>query len=326
MQVLYLAEKYNIPSLTCVCAEYLRKHLDVSNVLCVLKHSQQYEIKDLLLDCWDLVDFKTEEALKSAEFVTMESCFLEELLDRDTLNITEVQLFQAIDCWAEKECERQKVQADGSNKRQILGEQIVKKVRFPVMKQSEFQDVILGSNILTEEEASNVTKYFDSTLTGPVGFTETQRVGSPLRCCRFESFLYDRDWENDPERLEFTELTVDKDIRLYGVSLFGDDGGEYTVTLKIRNARKRSFLASTTGTFTSGAKESAYGTYHGFDVYFDSPIFLKKNVDYYIEASIDGPESWVFKHEACNVAPCAGVVFYIDGTWRQFAEFLFVKR
>ena len=326
MQVLYLAEKYMIPCLTSVCTDYLRKNLDLSNVFCVIKQAQQYESKELLYDCWELIDFKMEEALKSSDFVTMERCFLEELLDRDTLNITEVQLFKAVDCWAEKECERQKVEAEGSAKRQVLGEQIVKKIRFPIMKQSEFVDVVLESKILTEEEASNITKYFNSTLTVPVGFMETERVGSPLRCCRFESFLYDRDWVNDPERLEYVELTVDKDVRLYGVSLFGDDGGEYSVTLNIRNARKKSFLASTRGTFISESKDCDSGTYHGFDVFFDSPVFLKKNVEYYIEASIDGPDSWVFKHEACNVAPCAGVVFYVDGTWRQFAEFLFVIR
>ncbi|XP_078365370.1 BTB/POZ domain-containing protein 6-like [Oculina patagonica] len=325
MQVLYLAEKYMIPSLSTECTEYLRKNLTPSNVFCVLKHAKQYESKDLLLDCWDLIDFKTEEALKTAEFQTMERCFLEELLDRDTLSITEMQLFKAVDCWAGKECERQNLEVEGSAKRQVLGEEIVKKIRFPVMEQSEFVDVVLSSKILTEEEANNITKYFDSTLTEPVGFIETERVGSPLRCCRFESFDYDRDWVNDPENREYVELTVDKDIRLYGVSLFGDDGGEYSVTLKIRNARKRSFLATTTGTFTSESKDCEYGTYYGFDVLFDSPVFLKKNVEYYIEALIDGPDSVIFKHEACNVAPCAGVVFYVDGTY-QFAEFLFVIR
>lgn len=333
MQVLYLAEKYMIPCLANECTEFLRKNLHTSNVVCVLKHAQQYqEYKDLLYDCWDLMDYKTEEVLESSDFVTVERCVLEELVGRDTLNITEVELFKAVDRWAAKECERQNIKADGPVKRQMLGEQIVQKIRFPIMTQEEFTDVVLESNILTQEESSKVINYLSSTLTVPVGFPETERVGSPLRCCRFKSFKYDRDWVNDPENREYAEVTVNKNIMLYGVSLFGDDGGEFSVTLKISElpedlwlAKKKPILAATAGTFESEEKHCAYGVYHGFDVLFDSPVALKEDVEYYIEASIDGPESWIFKHEACNVAPCAGVVFFVNGTY-QFAEFLFKIR
>ena len=40
MQVLYLANKYMIPSLAEKCAEYLRLSLKASNVFCILPHAQ----------------------------------------------------------------------------------------------------------------------------------------------------------------------------------------------------------------------------------------------------------------------------------------------
>jgi len=48
MQVAYLAAKYMIPCLAKECTVYLRKNLASSNVLCVLKHAQQFPNEDLL--------------------------------------------------------------------------------------------------------------------------------------------------------------------------------------------------------------------------------------------------------------------------------------
>ncbi|KAL9988065.1 hypothetical protein ACROYT_G002463, partial [Oculina patagonica] len=231
MQVLYLAEKYMIPCLTDECIEYLGKNLDLSNVFCVLQHAQQFENKILLCCCWDLIDKDTEEALKSNEFLSMERSFLNQLVERATLNIREVELFKAVDCWAKEECKRQQLKMDGSVKRQVLGEQIVKNIRFPIMKEKEFVDALLESKILLHQETSDIMEYFSSTVTSPVGFTNVHRMGSLLRCCRFKSFLHDRYLKNDPDDYDWFCLKVDKDIILHGVSLLGNNGGEFTVKL-----------------------------------------------------------------------------------------------
>jgi len=95
------------------------------------------------------------------------------------LNIKEVELFKAIDCWAEKECEKQGLAAERSVKRRILGEGIVKAIRFPVMQEKDFADVVLDSDILTHKETCSLTKYFNSVLKTPVGFSEAKRVRQP---------------------------------------------------------------------------------------------------------------------------------------------------
>ena len=61
MQVMYLANKYMVPSLAEKCTEYLRKNLKASNVFCILPHAQKFEDKDLEDRCWEVIEMQTEE-------------------------------------------------------------------------------------------------------------------------------------------------------------------------------------------------------------------------------------------------------------------------
>jgi len=180
MQVLYLAKKYMLPSLADKCTEFLCENLDASNVLHVLPDAQKYEEKDLEDHCWEVIDKETEEAVKSDGFMTIEKSVVEELVERESLNVKEVELFKAVDCWASKECKKKGLAAEGPVKRRILGERIVKAIRFPVMKEKEFADVVLDSEVLTPRESFDMVKYFNSLRKVPEGFTESPRAGCRL--------------------------------------------------------------------------------------------------------------------------------------------------
>ena len=310
MQVLYVAEKYLIPCLVSECVEFLKKNLDPSNVFCVLKHAQQFEKKDLLYQCWYLIDKKTDEALKSNEFMTIEKSLLEQLVARNSLNIREVELFKAVDRWAERECERQKLIVDGPVKRRILGEVIVKNLRFPAMSQSDFIEVVSDSQMLTQQETSNIVNFFSSTLTSPVGFLVFERAGSCLRCCRSERANMTCILENNGLDSPYVlEVTVDKDIMLYGVALFGNKNADYSVTLNFSNNEDAIPITDKTGAFTSlhvKLEKDQPSYYYGFDVLFDDPVTMKKDVKYCIEVVINGPDSRVEGRVLRN-AECAGV-------------------
>ena len=94
-----------LPSLADKCSAYLQENLDASIVFTVLPDVQKYEEKDLLDHCWKVIEKETEEAVKSDDFVTIERSVLEEMVKKETLNIKELELFKAVDRWAEKECE-----------------------------------------------------------------------------------------------------------------------------------------------------------------------------------------------------------------------------
>lgn len=175
MQVLYLAEKYMVPNLTKRCNSFLNLNLDTSNVFSVLEHADFFSNDHLASDCWYFVDKYAKDVLSSAEFLAIERSVLENVVARDMLNVEEVVLFKAVDCWAVKECERQNLEAEGPVKRLLLGEEIIKKMRFPVMRKEVFMDVVIRSNILTKEEC-NIIEYLSSPENAQVDFLTMPRM------------------------------------------------------------------------------------------------------------------------------------------------------
>ena len=203
--------------------------------------------------CWKVIDKQTEEAVKSHGFRTIERSLLEAVVVRDTLRIKEVNLFKAVNLWATNECERQGLTTDGEIKRRILGESMAKGIRFPVMKQDEFANVVLDSKILTLEEVIAFFKYYNSALNYPLEFSESVRSGfhddNIYRCGRFLS-VTENSWYCGGA-VDSIDFTADKDIMLHGVCLFGRENNEYSVTLTIKQAGPYLTLAYKTGRFPS---------------------------------------------------------------------------
>jgi len=333
MQVLYLAKKYMLPSLADKCTKFLERNLDASNVFHVLPEAQKYEEKDLVDHCWEVIDKQADEAVKSDGFVTIEKSVLEELVQRDSLNVKEVELFKAVDCWATKECEKQGLATEGSVKRRILGERVVKAIRFPVMKEKEFADVVLDCDVLTKRELCDMMKYFNSVLNIPVSFSEVKRCGLRQRLRRFGS--KGKSWHYGPAfsgNCDSLILILNKSLKLHSVCLFGSENNEYEVTLKVIDPNGVA-LATKTGTFMSEIIQDEARDYHGFDIVFMPPIDLEANIRYCVEAITNGPPSWYGKDCPLTVEH-SGVTFHFynrpgAGTSRttndngQFSEFEF---
>ena len=162
MGVLYLAKKYMVPLLGNKCTDYLQNNLDPSNVFSILPYAQKFEEENLVKRCWKLIAEQTEAAVKSDGFATIERSLLETLVERDTRDITEVELFKGVVEWATKETEKRDIVADGQEMRKIIGERIIKAIRFRVMEQEEFVSVVLVSKILTYDEVTDIIKLFNS--------------------------------------------------------------------------------------------------------------------------------------------------------------------
>ena len=158
MQVLYVAKKYILPSLADECIDFLERNVDTTNVFDILSHAHQYDEENLADKCWEVIDRKTGEALRSERFATVERSLLEAIVKRNSLTVREVDLFKAVDLWAAKECERQGLAADGKVKRRILGEEIVKGIRFPAMEEVEFVSTVLDGKIIGENEVYDLMR------------------------------------------------------------------------------------------------------------------------------------------------------------------------
>ena len=166
MHVLYLAKKYVVPSLAEKCAEYLRKNLDASNVFSILSQAQKFEDKYLAKRCWEVIEVHTEEALTSDDFVVIERSLVESCVQREKLNVKEVELFKAVDRWAEKMIEEQGIVTDGNAKRKIIGEEILKEIRFPLMLEKEFASFFIDSI----QEVGVMIKHYNQVLTSPLPY------------------------------------------------------------------------------------------------------------------------------------------------------------
>ena len=330
MQVAYLAAKYMIPCLAKKCANYLGQKLDLSNVFGILKHAEHFRSEYLLMYCWHYIEQMTKDIVKLSEFLTMERSFLESLVEEEELNIREVELFKAVNCWAEKECERQKLKADDPTKRAILGEQIIKNLRFPAMKSDEFLYVVMKTNILTQEETSDIIKFFESPVTPPDGFLVTERDISLLGCCRYNNSCKTVICNNDPSIYHPVKLTVDKDILLRGIAFWATESDLHaaisiTVNVYLANKDSDSMLSSQTEQRKVEDQENAFCSYHGFDFVFRKPIPLKKNVQYYVAVSTDWPDVSLYygSDGVCDSVECGGVTFNFDNESTLIAEFLF---
>ena len=334
--VLYLAKKYMVPSLADKCSEYLQENLDPSNVFTILPFAQQHDNKILVDRCWKEIDEGTDEAVNADGFEKIERSLLEAVVSRDALTIKEVALFQAADRWATKQCEKQGLVADGQLKRRILGEEIIKSIRFPIMTAKEFADVVLDTNILHPNEITFLFKFFNSSVSSPLMFSKSPRQSranrSICRCGRFQS-LEDKGWDYFGKK-DFLSFTVDRNITLHGLCLFGSENNSYTVTLEVKDISNGITVVSKSGTYPSKRLQYEQFSYYGFKVFFDFAARLKKNTDYHIEALISGPQSGKGVNGYVNVGKSSVTFSFLETEHRinsnltstkagQFPEFLF---
>ena len=309
MHVFYLATKYMVPSLAEKCNDHLRAHVEGSNVFSVLLHAQKFEVKDLEDQCWEAIKTKAAEAVNSDEFVTLERPLVETVVKMEKLYVKEVELFKAVDRWAKKEIERQGSTPDSNIKRHVLGEDIVKAIRFPLMSQKEFASVVPDCNILTMKEVVDMIKYYNGVLTTPLSFTELSRFGPLQKCVRFKN-------SNEPNNnsqvsnLCSINVSTSKHIFLHGVQLFGREHGSYTVDVNVaEDIGCSSTLVRQSGTYVS-KKHNGERCYL-FDVLFDQPVCLEGGKRYKIVSSVNGLPAWRGSNDRRSVE-CDGVTFTLS--------------
>jgi len=138
------------------------------------------------------------------------------------------------------------------------------------------------------------------------------------------------------------DFQVDKEIQLHGVRMFGSEIGDHIVILIINtNTPYDSVYATKSGKFSSKRIQFQSTFYYGYDILFDSPVKLEKDVKVRVLAVIDGPDS-LYGVGGSSSVQCHGVTFSFfsvdedreytcsppltngtDAENGQFAEFLF---
>ena len=176
-----------VPSLVEKCTKYLCDNVTGSDVFSNLLHAQKFENRNLEDRCWEVMEKQTEEAVTSDDLVTAERSVVQSLVKRELLSVTEVELFKAVDRWATEEGGRQGLTLDGETKRRLLGEEIVKGIRFPLMLFGEFVTVVDDTAILSRKETGDMMKCYSNV---PLyHFCREQRKELPVfRVNRFDNY------------------------------------------------------------------------------------------------------------------------------------------
>ena len=325
--VLYMSKKYMIPPLADKCWQFLTSNVYPSNVFSVLSLAEFHEEEKVVNLCWKVIDGQTELVLRQR----IERPRLEAIVTRDTLKIEEVKLFTAVDKWATSECEEKGLTQDGKTKRTVLGEQIIKAIRFPVMGQDQFSSVVTCSGILSAEEVCLLQKYFEKTLGGPTGFPEHRRLPNHLvRRQRFRECGGTSSYHNGfKDSLVFEVIAP---IELYGIRLFGNKNSNYSVNLELINEKSGQKVLSQTGNFTSVPLITYHSVseYEGFEVLFDRPVDIETDTKYRVEALISGPRSLrgIRCYRETDWFVFSDSAYDINGTnarGGQFSEFVFLR-
>ena len=162
IEVWYLADKYDIPSVARECVEFLDGNMDPLKAFDIIDHARLLNDEVLEKTCWQVIDYNAQAIISDDSFLDLEDkSLLSEFLGRSSLRVSEeLTLFNAIDRWAAKRCQEAGMIVNGENKRSVLGEDLLKNIRFFLMSPDKFTDVVLPKNILTKDEVIDVFKYY----------------------------------------------------------------------------------------------------------------------------------------------------------------------
>ena len=286
---LYLSKKYMLPFLAKRCVTYLDTNLNHHNVFTVLTQSRYFSEKQLENTCWDIIDRHTSKVIFSEDFINIDHDTLLALLSRDTLTISEAELFKAAKTWAEAECKRKILPPLPENKRMILSSAI-NFIRFPTMTIQEFSDDAARSGILKSEETINIFLYFGSKDESKVReYSCRPRRGchKVYRCTRFPSC--GRNWYCEGINVDSVKFAVDEQITILGVGLYGISDVEessngshiYTVDVELLDSHN-DVLSTFEGAYQSETSKPTK------EVLFENPVLIEAHEPYIIRVLLKG--------------------------------------
>ena len=287
--VLYLAKKYLISSLAEKCCEILEASIKPENVFVVLEQAVHFDEKELEENSWNIVAKRTQECLNSEAFCDIGLHTLNALLKKESLVVTEVELFKAVLKWTDSECARQgiNIEEDKTARRRVLGHSVYE-IRFLAMTHEDILKDVCMTGILTDTEAICILrKVVGSDVAGLKWKKRGQRrPASLLSFNRFDRGNVNANsfsgWYYEGI-FDALTLTVNKAVLFHGVRLFGDtDGSQYEVKFTVKDE-------TVAGTYTS---QEDGDRVPGYDVMLRNPISLLPNEEITIIATIKGPNSY----------------------------------
>ena len=193
---------------------------------------------------------------------------------------------------------------DGVNKRSVLGEDLLKNVRFPLMSAHRFSDVVMPTEILSTTEVVDVFKHFTSVpIPGGLKFSVLPRESryAPVQHFNSNFFQIASIWTSyspsprvegvrNKRKSGVLTFTVSKHIMLCGIKIITNSparGGPSCI-VKVSVASRGVTIRPLAQKKDKSKPKSGYGYNNGeIDVFFNRPFHLEGNICYTIERETD---------------------------------------
>ena len=277
--ILYLAKKYFLASLHRKCVDFLINNLNGENVLNVLSQATHIGEEYLERRCWKHIISNTKNVVRSDDFKQISQKTLTKLLRQDTLDISEMELFQFVLKWINFKCSRKKLEPTTKNQRSVIGKAIYK-FRFFAMSHAEFIEHVSKSGLLTPDELIQIYEKFLGNDSPALKWGLPNRKRRKI--VRFSRKI-PRGWRGSSSSYHSGKFrfSVNNDVLLLGVRFVTYDAEiEHQVTVKVKETK-------VAGSYVSEPSSEFGGT---FDVMLKEPVMIKEDEDVTISGTIEGSD------------------------------------
>ncbi|KAG1652192.1 BTB/POZ domain-containing protein 3 [Nymphon striatum] len=303
LAILYAAKKYIVPHLARACVAFMETSLTARNACVLLSQSRLFEESDLMQRCWEVIDAQAAMALTSEGFTEIDIDTLKSILARETLNIKEIDLFEATLRWAKAECLRDNIEPSTDNQRKVLKDAL-NLIRIPAMKLEEFANGAAQSGILNLQEITDIFLHYTASKKPSVEYSSKPRKGlKVLVCHRFLSSAHRTNQWRYRGRCDSIQFCTDKRIFIVGFGLYGSSNGAADYAIKIELKRHGVVIGENyTKLFSDGSSNS-------FPVYFEHPIQIEADTFYTASVVLNGPKLSYFGQEGVSEETVGCVTF-----------------
>ncbi len=143
--LLDLAKKYDVEDVAARCVTFMIQHMFVEHVTDWLYCALQFDLEALTSACQAVISERTIDVLRSEAFLRCEQKTLANILNLNSIECSEVELFDASIEWAKASCQRKNINATDYRN---IGKELdncLKLIRFTAMDR---QDIIYRRDVL----------------------------------------------------------------------------------------------------------------------------------------------------------------------------------
>jgi hypothetical protein len=167
LEVLALAEQFEIPTLKEMCSQYIQESVDVENSCMLLELAREYNSKSLETFCLLFIDKNIQRVLTTKGFEDLSEATLLQVISRDELETAveeEIDIFLAVYRWTKNRYSSystvKNATPDQINREmQQIAKDVITHVRFPLMTSDQMSSIVEPKNFVSNDLTFEVYKY-----------------------------------------------------------------------------------------------------------------------------------------------------------------------